>query len=128
MNGSAGPLTGLPLVYRQANGQLATGSNPVHRNSNDTLLVYLTGMGRVSPAVPSGAAAPSSPTSSVITAASATLGGVTATVSEAILTPGQAGVNQIKISFPRNAPNGLTVPLTITQGGQSQTVNLRVVD
>ncbi|MEQ1885158.1 MAG: hypothetical protein ABL967_08860 [Bryobacteraceae bacterium] len=128
LNGSAGPLTGLPLVYRQANGQLATGSNPVHRNSNDTLLVYLTGMGRVSPAVPSGAAAPSSPTSSVITTATATFGGVTAAVNDAVLTPGQAGVNQLTISVPRNTPTGLTVPLTITQGGQSQTVNLRVVD
>ncbi|MEQ1947546.1 MAG: hypothetical protein ABL995_10170 [Bryobacteraceae bacterium] len=128
LNGSAGSLSGLPLVYREANGQLATGSNPVHRNSNDTLLVYLTGMGRVSPAVASGTAAPSSPSSSVITTATAALGGVAATVSEAILTAGQAGVYQIKISVPRNAPTGLTVPLTITQSGQSQSVSLRVVD
>ena len=105
-----------------------TGSNPIHRNSNDTLLVYLTGMGRVNPAVPSGAAAPASPVSSVIVPATATLGGVGANVTEATLTPGQAGVNQIKISVPRNAPTGLGVPLTINQGGQSQTVNLRVVD
>ena len=128
LSGTAGSLTGLPLIYRESNGQIVTGSNPIHRNSNDTLLVYLTGMGRVNPAVPSGAAAPASPVSSVIVPATATLGGVGANVTEATLTPGQAGVNQIKISVPRNAPTGLGVPLTINQGGQSQTVNLRVVD
>ena len=54
LNGKAGPLTGLPLIYRVANGQLLTGSNPAHRNSNESLLIYLTGMGRVAPAVESG--------------------------------------------------------------------------
>jgi uncharacterized protein (TIGR03437 family) len=127
LNATAGSQTGLPQVYRSANGQLATGSNPVHRGSNETLLVYLTGMGRATPAVASGTPAPSSPQSVVVIPATATVGGVPATVTEALLTPGMAGVDQIEILVSANTPLGLSVPLTITQGGQSQTVNIRVV-
>lgn len=128
LNGVAGTQTGLPLVFRTVNGQLATGSNPVHRGSNDELLVYLTGMGKTSPVVPTGAAAPADPKSSVLGTPTATVGGVPATVSDAILTPGQAGVYQVKIVVSRDTPQGLSVPLIITEGGQSQTVNVRVVE
>jgi uncharacterized protein (TIGR03437 family) len=128
LNGVAGNQTGLPLVFRVSNGQLATGSNPVHRTWDEVLRVYLAGLGKTTPPVPTGAAAPPQPQSAVVGLPTATVGGVPASVTEAILTPGQAGVYEIKITVSRDTPLGLSVPLTITHGGLSQTVNIRVVE
>jgi uncharacterized protein (TIGR03437 family) len=44
------------------------------------------------------------------------------------LASGQIGVYQISVTVPSSVALGLSVPLTITQGGQSQTVNVRVVN
>jgi uncharacterized protein (TIGR03437 family) len=56
------------------------------------------------------------------------LNGVGLPVTFAGLVAGQIGVYQISVTVPRSTPLGLSVPLTITQGGQSQTVKVRVVN
>ena len=56
-----------------------------------------------------------------------TLNGVALPVTFAGLVPGQIGVYEIQVNVPTYTPQGLSVPLTITQNGQSQTVNVRVV-
>jgi uncharacterized protein (TIGR03437 family) len=71
-NGTAGPMTDLPTVVRARNGELVTASNPIHRG--DTITIYLTGMGRTSPAVEDGAPAPSDPLAAVLTPPVVTLG------------------------------------------------------
>ncbi len=59
MSGSAGPETGLALIFRDDNNQLVTPTNPLH--PNDTVTIYLTGMGQTTPAISAGLVAPSSP-------------------------------------------------------------------
>ncbi len=126
MSGSAGPQTGLATIVRADNGQLVTPTNPVH--PNDTIIIYLTGMGATSPQVNAGMPAPSSPLAYVSSMPNVTLGSYPLAVSFAGLAPGFAGVYQINASVPFGVPGGIAVPLTISQGGNSTTLNLRVVN
>jgi uncharacterized protein (TIGR03437 family) len=126
LSGSAGPLTNLPTVVRESTDLLVTDSNPVHLG--DQLVIYLTGMGAVSPVVANGNPSPSSPLAMAIAQPQVTLGGVSLGVEFAGLAPGEVGVYQINAIVPPNAPQGLSVPLVVTQGGTTQTINnLRVV-
>jgi uncharacterized protein (TIGR03437 family) len=126
-SGSAGPETGIATVVRSANNQLVTNSNPIH--FNDTITVYLTGMGQTLPQVPAGAAAPVAPLSSTLLQPTVTLGGADLFVGFAGLAPGFVGVYQINATVPfKNVPTGFDIPLTITQGGASTTVPLRVLN
>jgi uncharacterized protein (TIGR03437 family) len=124
MNG--GPSANLPVIIRADDNLLVTGSHPVHHG--DTLLIYLTGLGLTSPVVAAGLPAPSDPLAQVQIPVTATLGGVGLSVLSANLIPGQAGVYQVSVGIPNNVPLGLGVPLTITQGGASITVRVRVVN
>ena len=125
MSGVAGPLSNLPAVLRSGNGELATLANPIHRN--DKIVVYLTGMGTTFPAVASGAPAPLDPLAAAAVLPVVTLGGVGLPVEYAGLTAGLVGVYQINARVPSNVPTGMAVPLTISQGGYSTTVALRVI-
>jgi uncharacterized protein (TIGR03437 family) len=125
MSGAVGPLTGLPTVVRANNGQLVTPTNPVYYN--DTLVIYVNGMGMTSPQVNAGSPAPSSPLANVVLQPTVTLGGANLSVSYAGLVPGAIGVYQINATVPSGVPQGLSVPLVINQGGASSSVNVRVV-
>jgi uncharacterized protein (TIGR03437 family) len=126
-SGSAGPLTGLPTILRASNNELVTLSNPVH--PGDRLTIYLTGMGKTSPEVATGEAAPSEPLSSVVLPATITIGGVPVAVEFAGLTPGSVGVYEINATVPlKGIPADFDIPLTISQGGQSTTIPVRVVN
>jgi uncharacterized protein (TIGR03437 family) len=124
LSGQAGPATNLPTVVKP-NGLLVTDSNPLHRG--ETVVIYLTGLGQTSPVVSDGMPAPVDPLALALTPPTVDLGGVTLPVIYAGLAPGQVGVYQINATVPTNAPEGLGVLLTITQGGSTQTVNVRVV-
>jgi uncharacterized protein (TIGR03437 family) len=125
LNTTASPGSSIPFITRLATGLLVTASNPIHRG--DTLQIYLTGMGQTTPPATAGVAAPATPAETVIVPPAVTIGGVSATVIEAILTPGEAGVYQVQVTVANNTPLGLSLPLTITQGGGSQTSQVRVV-
>lgn len=125
-NGVVGTESAIPTVVRVTNGQLVTLSNPVHRG--DTLIIYLTGMGRTSPAVDAGLPAPGDPPVSVLISPEVSIGGIAMPVTFAGLSPGQIGVYQINVRVTDLAPTGLSQPLTITQGGGSTTLEVRVVD
>ena len=124
MNG--GPGANLPVIIRAEDNLLVTASHPVHHG--DTLLIYLTGLGITSPVVASGVPAPSSALAQVQIPVTATLAGVDLSVLSANLIGGQVGVYQVSVVVPNNVPLGLSVPLTITQGGVSITVGVRVVN
>ncbi len=124
-NTTASPGNSIPFITRQANGLLVTPSNPVHRG--DTLKIYLTGMGQTTPPATAGVATPAMPEEVVNLIPSVTIGGAGAGVIDASLTPGEAGVYQVLVSVPMNAPIGLSIPFTISQGGGSQTSQVRVV-
>jgi uncharacterized protein (TIGR03437 family) len=124
LTGTAGPETGIPTVFRASNNQLVTASNPIHLD--DRITIYLTGMGKTSPAVEAGAP---SPLAEVLVPPTVTLSGVELPVTYAGLVPGQVGVYQINAIVPfRGVPTGFDMPLTITQGGYSTTLPVRVVD
>jgi uncharacterized protein (TIGR03437 family) len=126
LNGQAGDSTNLPSIYRGDNGLLVTASNPVRRN--DTLNIFAAGLGLTSPVVPAGTVSPSNPLATAVLKPTVTLDGVGLPVTFAGLASGQIGVYEISVTVPSNAPIGLSEQLTITQGGQSQTVNVRVVN
>jgi uncharacterized protein (TIGR03437 family) len=124
-SGSVGPLNGLATVVRADNNQLVTPTNPVH--PNDSLVVYLTGLGATSPAVEDGMPAPAEPLATAVVNPTLTLGGTNLNVSYAGLAPGYVGVYQINASVPYGVPLGMEIPLVIDQGGNSTTLNVRVV-
>jgi uncharacterized protein (TIGR03437 family) len=126
MSGNAGPVSGLATIVRADNNQLVTPTNPVHQK--DTLVIYLTGMGATSPQVNAGFATPMSPLSTVNAMPTVTLGGTALQVQFAGLSPQLIGVNQINVYVPFGTPQGNSVPLVISQGGSSTTLNVRVVN
>ncbi|MEP7351921.1 MAG: hypothetical protein ABI824_01685 [Acidobacteriota bacterium] len=122
----AGPGTTFPTVVRAANNLMATDSNPVHRG--DVLVIYLTGLGQVSPFVENGMPSPSDPLAKTIASPTVAIGSVQLQVQFSGLAPGQVGLYQINVQVPANTPLGLGLPLTISQGGITNTVNVRVVN
>jgi uncharacterized protein (TIGR03437 family) len=125
----AGYVDGLDTadIYRAANAELVTPTNPVH--PKDTLVIYLTGMGKTFPEIDAGLAAPAYPLANAVAVPTITLGGTALRVDYAGLAPGWAGLYQINVYVPPSgAPQGLTMPLVITQGGYSTTYNVRVVN
>ena len=121
----AGDVTNLPTVIRFTNGLVVTATNPVHRG--DILTIYLTGMGAVNPPVPDGSPAPSSPLSTTVITPDVHIGGTGLPVLFSGLVPGYVGLYVINVSVPDSTPEGLSVPLTITQGDFIYSQNVRVV-
>ncbi len=107
------------------NGNLIGPSNPTH--AGNVLVMYCLGLGAVSPTVADGAAAPSNPPASTVNPVAVTVGGQTANVSFAGLTPTLAGLYQIDLTVPSNTGTGDQVPVVVSTGGQiSVAVNLSV--
>ena len=119
-------MTGLATIVRSDDNQLVTPTNPIH--PNDSIVIYATGLGVTSPAVPTGQATPSGMLSAAVAAPTVTLGGANMAVSYAGLVPGEVGVYQINATAPLSLPQGLNIPLAISQGGVTTTVNVRVVN
>jgi len=82
----------------------------------DTIIVYATGLGAVTPTVDDGA--PGGPTTlhSVVTVPVVLVGGLSAQVAFAGLSPQFVGVNQLNIVIP-NVAAGSAVPIQIQVGG-----------
>jgi uncharacterized protein (TIGR03437 family) len=123
--GTAGPQTGLATVVRADNGQLVTPTNPLH--PGDSIVIYATGLGVTKPAVDAGLPAPSDPLASAVIPPNLYLGGVGMNVSYAGLVPGQVGVYQINATVPVKAPEGVSIPLIVDQGGVYTELDVRVV-
>jgi uncharacterized protein (TIGR03437 family) len=120
------PGAAFPTIVRAANNLMVTDTNPVRRG--DVLVIYLTGLGKVSPFVENGRPAPADPLAATLESPEVTIGNVGVPVLFSGLTPGQVGLYQLNVQIPGNAPKGLSVPLTIAAGGVTHTVNVRVVD
>lgn len=90
-----------------------TPQNPAR--PGETVLLWLTGLGELSPAVPSGEGSPEAPLARAADASIAVLfGGIPAArVEYAGGAPGYAGLNQINTTIPPNAPLGSNVPLAV---------------
>jgi len=117
--------TAIPDVYRAENYQLVTPTNPVR--INDTLVIWLTGMGATIPVVDAGQPAPTDPLAEASSQPTVTLGGYKLKLDYAGLAPGLAGVYQINVEVPFGVPAGPEQPLVITQGTGKTTLSVRVV-
>jgi uncharacterized protein (TIGR03437 family) len=126
VTGSVMPGSNVALVVRDDNGQLVTPTNPLH--PKDVITIFLTGMGQTSPAVAAGQVSPLKPLASALITPAVTLGTSNLTVGYAGLAPGEIGVYQINATVPSGVATGLSVPLTINQGGSATTLNVRVVN
>jgi len=80
---------------------------------------YVTGLGAVTPAVPTGAPAPLDVLSFAQATVTATLGGVPAPVQFAGLAPGFIGLGQVNVIIPDATPKGDAVPLILEINGQT---------
>ncbi len=125
LSGTAGPITGLTTVFRAANNQIVTPTNPIR--PGDTLVIYLTGMGLTSPSVTAGMPAPMSPLAWASAATTVSLGGSQLSLQYAGMAPGEVGVYQINAVVPGSVTQGMSMPLVISQGATSTTLDERVV-
>jgi uncharacterized protein (TIGR03437 family) len=87
--------------------------------AGDTVLIYCTGLGPVSPSVPVGSPAPSSPLARTVNPVTVQIGGQTTTPIFAGLTPGSAGLYQVNVVVPQGIAASDAVPVTLTVAGQT---------
>ena len=93
----------------------------------EVVVIYGTGLGAVTPDVPAGQAAPSTPLSRVTNPVTVTMGGLPAQVQFAGLTPGAPGVYQINAMVPAGVQTGDAVPVVVTSAGlSSNTVTMAI--
>lgn len=100
-----------PAALLHADFSLVSAASPARRG--ETLLLFLTGLGPVTPTIADGAAAPSNPLSVVPGLVKVFVGGREAAIIFKGLAPGLAGLYQINFTIPLSAPTGQSVPLAI---------------
>ena len=113
-------------VVRAKNGQVSSLSNPFR--PNEIAVIFVTGMGQVVPFAVEGYPAPDAPLTTTLADPIVNIGGVEGDILFSGLTPGFVGLYQINVRLPGHVPLGLQVPMTLRAGGNSTTVNLRIVD
>jgi uncharacterized protein (TIGR03437 family) len=109
---------GLIYVYPLGGGQpyLASPSAPAH--AGDTIVLYCAGLGDVNPAVTDGAA-PGTQLSNTLSTPQLMVGGQSAQVNFAGLSPGFAGLYQVNAVVPSGTQTGANVSVTLTIDGQT---------
>jgi uncharacterized protein (TIGR03437 family) len=100
-------------VILHSDYQLADSAHPV--NAGETVLIYCTGLGAVSPTPTDGTAATGQ---STIATPKVTIGGVNAPVSFSGLAPDFVGLNQVNVQIPSGLKAG-NQPVVMTSGGVS---------
>ena len=115
--------TGAAAALHQDGVAPVTSDNPARLN--EVIVFFATGLGVTSPALATGA--PSGGNTTTVTAATATVGGIPATVTFSGTAPGFVGLNQVNIRIPAGVAPGGAVPVVLNIGGQqSGTVFLPV--
>jgi uncharacterized protein (TIGR03437 family) len=87
--------------------------------AGDTVVIFCVGLGPVSPAVPSGNAAPIATLSQAIAPVTVNFGGQTAIPGFSGLTPGFSGLYQVNVVVPSGITPGNQVPVTLSAGGKT---------
>ncbi|MCX6590987.1 MAG: metallophosphoesterase [Acidobacteria bacterium] len=103
---------------RRTNGTIIDAANPAR--AGETLLIYLTGLGRVDAELASGAPAPAAPPLRALSPVDVRFADTAVTPTFAGLAPGLVGVYQVIVDVPPNLPEG-THALRIVAGGASST-------
>jgi len=87
----------------------------------EVVVVYLTGLGAVSPTVQDGTAAPANPPATVVALVTATVGGIpVSNIQFNGLSPGSSSLYQLNIQIPPGTPSGpQTLQITTPNGSTS---------
>jgi uncharacterized protein (TIGR03437 family) len=108
-----------PGLFVALNGFAAINSPSTYVRAGDWITMYATGLGVVNGTVGNGQA-PGNPPPQVKAPVTATLGGMTLTVTWAGLAPGYAGLYQINATLPARVGSGFqTLPLAVSVGGET---------
>jgi uncharacterized protein (TIGR03437 family) len=105
------------FAYAVKNGAIA-GLTTVPAKPGDVIILWGTGFGPTSPAVPAGMETPSTTTYNTANKVSVTVGGKPANVYGAALASGYAGLYQVAIQIPAGLANG-DYPVVATVNGAS---------
>jgi large repetitive protein len=100
------------LIAQHLDGTLVTSASPAQ--PGEYIQLYGTGLGATDRTVADGAGAPSNPVANALNAATVTINGEPASVLFTGLTPGLAGLYQVDVQVPADAPNG-ALPLVLSQ-------------
>ena len=115
-----------PGAILKADFSLVSASNPAKRG--DVVLVFLTGLGAVTPPISDGTLAPTNPLSRVPGTLGVYIGGKQADILFQGLAPGLFGLYQLNLKIPLNSPTGNSVPFAIDSGdGFHDMVDIAVV-
>src|ERR1035438_7827375 len=95
-------------------GDPSTVAGAVAAKPGDIVILWGTGFGATTPAVAAGTTVSGAP--AVVTTPTVTVGGVSAPVVSAVLSPGSAGLYQVAIQLPANVPTG-AVAVQASVGG-----------
>jgi uncharacterized protein (TIGR03437 family) len=116
-----------PGVFAVANqdGRVNSVNLPAH--TGEVLHIYATGQGAVAPAVDDGIAAPPQPLSISSNLPNVFLGERQLAILYNGLAPGFAGVWQLDVAIPKDAPTGPSLVLSVVNGIVSNPISVAVV-
>ncbi|MGA3017764.1 MAG: hypothetical protein ABSF62_11640 [Bryobacteraceae bacterium] len=106
------------VVIVHSDGSWVEVGNGNSAKAGDTLVIYCTGLGDVSPREIAGYPASPSPLSQAIDPVTLTIGGVNVPVAFAGPTPGFTGLYQVNATIPGGITPSQQAPLVLSQGGR----------
>jgi uncharacterized protein (TIGR03437 family) len=106
------------VVIAHADGSWVEVGNGNSAKAGDTLVIYCTGLGDVSPRVIAGLPVPPSPLSQTIDPVTLTIGGKNVPIFFAGPTPGFTGLYQVNATVPGGIAPSPQAPLVLSQGGR----------
>jgi uncharacterized protein (TIGR03437 family) len=110
--------TGQGSIVKSDQVTLAQPGTPA--SIGETVVIYCTGLGAVTPAVKEGRTAPTTPPlSTTISPVTVAIGGQAAQVAFSGLTPGYAGLYHVNVAVPSGSATGDAVPVVLTVAGQT---------
>jgi uncharacterized protein (TIGR03437 family) len=110
--------TGQGSIVKSDQVTLAQPGTPA--SIGETIVIYCTGLGTVTPAVKEGSPAPTTPPlSTTVNPVTVTIGGKAAQVAFAGLTPEYAGLYQLNVVVPAGITTGDAVPVVVQVAGQT---------
>jgi uncharacterized protein (TIGR03437 family) len=117
---------GQGLIYITSSGAQTLADNQNPATAGDEILIQVSGLGAVSPALDS-RTGPPTPIPQTVNAVSLTIGGVSAPVLSAGLSPDVAGVYYVRATMPAGVTAGSAVPIVVfAAGGSSPVVSMAV--
>jgi len=108
--------SGQGIIVAADTNAIADANHPI--KAGQAIVIYCTGLGEVTPAVPTGSPAPFTQLSHTVEPISVTIDGMAADVLFSGLTPGFVGFYQVNAMVPYGVTPGAQVPVTISGAGQ----------